>query len=406
MGAVCGLRGDTLCCVAVPVLRRWTCIFLHAGLPSFLCDLRGPLRYEEIARHGERSLLWKALHQLTVIPRADCATCTSTVTLRNSNSVENVPKVPPIHVSTSPSPLLPSPKAKVRPAALKDGCNRRRPPMQSERRRLYAEALRAPPLTPKNAPLRTFDGGNGRHFRLRVPTDEAAVHDLIRQAHKCCSASAASYETEMRREVAKLIASQPVYWSKVWPAGLALSRFVLTKPAMCAGKSVLELGAGLGVGAVCAALAGAARVVVTDIERKGLDFAVQSARDNGITSASAFHAMTWDWNAPPPRDLNGPFDVVLAGDVIYQDEHAPRLGQILWALLRPAGVVIFSDSLERPYKDGHSSLLRKLLASDGFVEVACNDIDVCADAADGMKGGVAAGSRVRVLVCAKPASRR
>ena len=93
--------------------------------------------------------------------------------------------------------------------------------------------------------------------------------------------------------------------------------------------AIAQLGAGLGIGAVCAALAGASRVVVTDIERKGLDFALQSARDNGITTASAFRAMTWDWNAPPPDDLNGPFDVVLAGDVIYQDEHAPRLGQIL-----------------------------------------------------------------------------
>ena len=94
------------------------------------------------------------------------------------------------------------------------------------------------------------------------------------------SASQAEYESAMRGELARLLGARPVYWSKVWPAGLALGRHLLAAPEMCAGKAVLELGAGLGIGAVCAAVAGAAEVVATDIEPAGLEFALASAKDN------------------------------------------------------------------------------------------------------------------------------
>ena len=111
-------------------------------------------------------------------------------------------------------------------------------------------------------------------------------------------------------------------------------------------------------------------------------------------------AVAWDWNTPPPDALGGrPFDVALCGDVIYQDEHAPRLGTLLGTLVRPGGVVVFSDSLERPYKEGHQSVLVEKLLRSGFTQVACHDVSV-----DAPTGGVAAGKRVRVLVYQRPAA--
>ena len=65
----------------------------------------------------------------------------------------------------------------------------------------------------------------------------------------------------------------------------------------------------------------------TDIEPKALGFIAASAHANGV--ARVLHTAAWDWNEKPPPGVGGPFDVVLAGDVIYQDEHAPRLGQLL-----------------------------------------------------------------------------
>lgn len=275
---------------------------------------------------------------------------------------------------------------------------------------LYAAALAAPALSPTNAELKTFSSGR---FRLRVPRDEAALHQLIKQAHAIASSAKQTgeqqYTQAMRRELARLIEAEPIFWSKVWPAGLALGNFLLDDAkSLCGkGKRVLELGGGIGVGAVCAALCGAAAVVCTDIEPKGLDFALQSARDNGV--GKCFSVARWDWNEPPPAavaaHLHGRgvgasaaagFDCVLAGDTIYQDEHAPRLGALIPALVRPhGGAVVFSDSLERPYKLEHQSVLCEMLLARGFERRVCKDVDV---GADGLGAGVAAGKRVRLLV--------
>ena len=186
--------------------------------------------------------------------------------------------------------------------------------MLEERAEFYRAALAAKPLLPAtNAALRTFDGGRGLRYKMRVPPDQAALHDLVRIAHAIASKtnSPAAYEASMRTELATLMTNKPVYWSKLWPAGMAMSQFILQQPNISAGKSVLEIGAGLGCGAVCAALAGANMVVATDIEQKGLEFCMQSAVDNGIPQ-SRFRTQRWDWNGPPDG-LGGPFDVVLAG---------------------------------------------------------------------------------------------
>ena len=231
---------------------------------------------------------------------------------------------------------------------------------------------------------------------MRVPPDEGALHDLVKEAHaavqKKTAAASPAYEAAMRAEVARLVSSKPVYWSKIWPAGLAMARYTLGASSLCTKKRVLELGAGIGIGAVAAAIAGASEVWVTDIEPKGLEYAVASAHDNGV--GHRVRAMALDWNQPVPATLGCPFDVVLCGDVIYQDEHAPRLGQLLAEVVKPGGVVIFSDSLERPYKEGHQSELAARLVRSGFVQRASHDMAI----EPGARGGVAAGKAVRVLV--------
>lgn len=145
----------------------------------------------------------------------------------------------------------------------------------------------------------------------------------------------ASYLQAMKMEISQLLEASPIFWSRLWPAGLALGRYLLSEPALIAGKTVLELGCGLGPGAVCAAIAGAKDVIATDIERKALDFVAQSGRDNGVRVRTA----VWDWNEQPPPALKMPVDVVLAGDVIYSEAHAPRLGQLITTLVRSGGGV-------------------------------------------------------------------
>ena len=234
-------------------------------------------------------------------------------------------------------------------------------------------------------------------FKLRVPHDSAPMHDLVREAHSIASQgreSGLQYEALMRTELARLLQEKPIFWSRLWPAGFALGRFLLAQPGALRGCDVLSLGCGLGPEVICAALAGARRVLATDIEGKALKFVAQSARDNAVSDRVS--TCVYDWNQPPPPPARGPFDLVLAGDVIYQDTHAPRLGKILGALVKPGGSVIFSDSLERPYKEGHQSELCALLTKDRFQQRACHDVDVSADMPRGT-AGVAGGKMVRLL---------
>jgi predicted nicotinamide N-methyase len=273
-----------------------------------------------------------------------------------------------------------------------------------DRNSLYAAALSDPTsLDPKVAPVQIF-GSAKSQFKLRVPPDDAAIHDLVRQAHVLAKREpAGNYEAAMRRHIPRLVEQQPVFWSKLWPAGIMLGHHLLKHRSICSGCSVLELGAGLGIGAVCAAMSGATHVVASDIESKGLHFAAQSAKDNGVGGKLVTAA--WDWNEPPPPEVlsvHGGFDVVLVGDCIYQDEHAPRLGALLGALVRPGGCAVFSDSLERPYKDDHSSELRQRLEAQSFRQVSCDDLVM---EHSGSRNGVAAGKKVRLLVFGRPRER-
>jgi predicted nicotinamide N-methyase len=48
------------------------------------------------------------------------------------------------------------------------------------------------------------------------------------------------------------------YWTRVWPSAIALAQQLLQRPQLVAGKKVADLGAGLGVAGIAAALAGGA----------------------------------------------------------------------------------------------------------------------------------------------------
>jgi len=52
------------------------------------------------------------------------------------------------------------------------------------------------------------------------------------------------------------------YWTRVWPSAIALARELLQRPQLVAGLRVADLGAGLGVAGIAAALAGALSCVV------------------------------------------------------------------------------------------------------------------------------------------------
>ena len=95
------------------------------------------------------------------------------------------------------------------------------------------------------------------------------------------------------------------YWAELWPSARALAGVVASLALR--GARVVELGCGLGLPSIVAALAGA-RVLATDWSDDALAFARHNARRNGVR-IETFHC---SWSAPAPLAGRGPFDVVIA----------------------------------------------------------------------------------------------
>lgn len=112
------------------------------------------------------------------------------------------------------------------------------------------------------------------------------------------------------------------YWAELWPAARALAAAVADRAL--AGARVLELGCGLGLPSVAAALGGAT-VLATDWSEDALRFVELNAARNGVDVETAL----LDWRAPADELLRRRFDLVLASDVLYETRNAEVLLELL-----------------------------------------------------------------------------
>jgi predicted nicotinamide N-methyase len=148
----------------------------------------------------------------------------------------------------------------------------------------------------------------------------------------------------------------PPFWAFAWAGGQALARYLLDRPDLVSGRSVLDLATGSGLVAVAAALAGAQPVTANDIDPLSLAAAAVNAEVNAVRVETVEADL-----------LDGPPDayrVILAGDVFYSREMA---GRVLPFLRRAtnAGCLVLVGDPGRAY-----------LPSEGLVERATYDIPV------------------------------
>jgi predicted nicotinamide N-methyase len=125
------------------------------------------------------------------------------------------------------------------------------------------------------------------------------------------------------------------YWADLWPSAQILAEEVRTM--RLDGQRVLELGCGLGVVAIAAALAGA-DVTATDYYEDALLFARLNAMD---ATGRTITARMVNW-VEMPSDL-GRFDVVLASDVLYEHRYAPLVANAVASTLVRGGEAIVAD---------------------------------------------------------------
>ena len=121
------------------------------------------------------------------------------------------------------------------------------------------------------------------------------------------------------------------FWASAWGGGQAIARYVLDHPETVAGKRELDLASGSGIVAIAAALAGARRVTANDVDPG----AAVAIRANAHANAVAVEPLVADILDDDPED-----DVVLAGDVLYDDALAPRFLSFLERAARRATVLV------------------------------------------------------------------
>jgi ETFB lysine methyltransferase len=125
------------------------------------------------------------------------------------------------------------------------------------------------------------------------------------------------------------------YWADLWPSAQMLAREVRTM--RLAGQRVLELGCGLGLVAIAAAMAGA-DVTATDYYDDAVLFASLNVAE---ATGKTITARMVDWTAMPP-DL-GRFDVVLTSDVLYEPRYAALVAGAITSTLVRGGEAIVAD---------------------------------------------------------------
>ena len=140
------------------------------------------------------------------------------------------------------------------------------------------------------------------------------------------------------------------YWAKIWEATLLLAYFLGKQPVV-RGQRVLEIGAGLGVAGIYAALCGH-DVTISDDNQEALLF----ARANALLNDSPQVVVRkLDWQYP---DLSDQFDVIIGAEVVYDRQLYPDLVQFFCSILKPQGMIFLAKNAQLPAPAFFSELTR------------------------------------------------
>ncbi len=130
---------------------------------------------------------------------------------------------------------------------------------------------------------------------------------------------AADYpQWQLSHEQAADLMDKPPFWSFCWASGQVLAAQILAHPEWVAGKTLVDFGAGSGVVAIAAKLAGAKAVWVCDQDPIALQAAQVNAAQNGVTID-----ICGSLEQAPDADI------ITVADVFYDRDNLPLLDTML-----------------------------------------------------------------------------
>ncbi|XVE57515.1 hypothetical protein DITRI_Ditri04bG0096800 [Diplodiscus trichospermus] len=168
---------------------------------------------------------------------------------------------------------------------------------------------------------------------------------------------------------------RPLTGSWLWDSALVLSHWISTHLNF-QGNVVLELGAGAGLPGLTAAVLGASRVLLTDVQQL-LPGLLKNVEANGFEGRVEVKELVWGSDESMSKitvsSTSSMFDVVLMSDVFFDPEDMMKLGTTLkW--ICGEGTQVWAASELRPWT---GECLNQLMAQ-GFqvVEVAPSQLCV------------------------------
>ena len=145
-----------------------------------------------------------------------------------------------------------------------------------------------------------------------------------------------SRQRQFSPQETQLLLDEPPYWCFCWASGLALAQWILQHPEQVAGKRIIDVGAGSGIVALAAKLAGASTVVACDLDPVALLACRANAELNQLQLSYSVDLFS----------ESEPYDLLFAADLLYDAANLPLLSRF------PdfAKKIIIADSRQRNFQ--------------------------------------------------------
>ena len=134
----------------------------------------------------------------------------------------------------------------------------------------------------------------------------------------------------------------------IWEAGIVLARYFYHSPEILQGKSVIDLGTGVGVlGITAAKYSKCKSITFSDYKKEILDNAISNVKKNKIYKDGTTIGMVFDWS--DYAKLKQKYDVIIASDVIYAGTPFKDLALLMDKALNKGGEAYIMIPNERMY---------------------------------------------------------